>query len=280
MLKVDTMSTLVHWDEGETEMTAEHPDTESRTDPTSEVVPNVRSKVVAITGASSGIGRACALRLAESGARVVLGARRADVLRELVDEILDRGGEADFVAADVRRQEDLRALVELAQARFGRLDVLLNNAGVMPISPMADLRIEDWEDMVDVNLRGVLYGIAAALPVFLSQGDGHFVTISSTATLQARPAMAVYAGTKAAVTTVSEWMRQELAGAVRVTTIFPGMTNTDFANTMTNPQIRQQLEARRDELSLSPSAIAGAVAYAIGQPADVEVSDVVVRPRG
>jgi NADP-dependent 3-hydroxy acid dehydrogenase YdfG len=239
----------------------------------------VTGKVVAITGASSGIGRACAFRLASSGARVVLGARREEPLRDLAHEIESRGGKAAYETTDVRSADDLSTLMGLARDRFGRLDVLVNNAGIMPISPMRDLRVTEWTDMVDVNLRGVLNGIAAALPVFLEQGMGHFVTMSSTATLQARPAMAVYAGTKAAATTISEWMRQELTDAIRVTTVYPGMTNTNFAATMTNEQIRDQLEERRRTLSLDPDAIASAVTYAIAQPDDVEVSDIVVRPR-
>jgi len=237
-------------------------------------------KVVAITGASSGIGEATALRLAAGGARVVLGARRTDALQRLTTRITDAGGQAAFVATDVRRRDDLTRLVEVARQRFGRLDVIVNNAGIMPISPLADLHVDEWDAMIDVNLRGVLYGIAAALPVFQEQGSGHVVTVSSTAALQLSPAMAVYAAAKQAVATISEGLRRELAGAVRVTVVYPGITDTNFASTMTDPAIRAQLEQRRQTLSLPPDAIAAAIAYAIDQPANVDVSEIVVRPVG
>lgn len=237
-------------------------------------------KVVAITGASSGIGEATAVRLAAGGATVVLGARRTEALHRVAARICDAGGRAAVVATDVRRREDTARLVEVACERFGRLDVFVNNAGIMPISPLADLHVSEWDDMIDVNLRGVLYGIAAALPVFRQQGGGHFVTVSSTAALQLAPAMAVYAAGKQAVATISEGLRRELAGAVRVTVVYPGMTDTDFASTMTDPAIRAQLDRRRQDLSLSPDAIAGAIAYAVDQPAGVDVNEVVVRPVG
>lgn len=184
------------------------------------------------------------------------------------------------MATDVRRAEDLLRLVEVARERFGRLDVMVNNAGIMPISPLADLHVEEWDAMIDVNLRGVLYGIAAALPVFQQQGFGHVISVSSTAALQLAPAMAVYAATKQAVATISEGLRRELAGAVRVTVVYPGITDTNFASTMTDPSIRAQLEQRRQSLSLSPDAIAAAITYAIDAPADVDVSEIVVRPIG
>jgi NADP-dependent 3-hydroxy acid dehydrogenase YdfG len=188
------------------------------------------------------------------------------------------GGEAAYAQTDVRRREDLSNLVSLACERYGQLDVLVNNAGIMPISPLDDLRVEDWEDMIDVNIKGVLYGIAAALPVFRTQGFGHFVNTASTAAFLVLPSMSVYSGTKVAVRAISEGLRQEAGENLRVTIISPGMTRTNFAAAMTNPEVRAQLEDRRDMVAMAPDAIARAIAYAIEQPADVDVGEVVVRP--
>jgi len=242
------------------------------------IVSGIKDKVIAITGASSGIGEATALLLADRGARVVLGARGSDRLAALAARIADQGGEVAYAPTDVRRRADLTALVALAGERFGTLDVLVNNAGVMPISPLADLRVEDWEAMIDINLKGVLYGIAAALPVFRAQGSGHFVNIASTAAFLILPSMSVYAGTKLAVRAISEGLRQEEGNHARVTIISPGMTRTNFADGMTNPEVKAQLEAWRDRAALPPDAIARAIAFAIEQPADVDVSEIVVRP--
>lgn len=238
----------------------------------------IEDKVVVITGASSGIGEATALLLAERGAKVVLGARGSDRLEALAARITKMGGEVSYAQTDVRRRGDLSNLVKLACERYGKLDVLINNAGVMPISPLDDLRVEEWEEMIDVNLKGVLYGIAAALPVFRTQGSGHFVNIASTAAYLVVPSMSVYAGTKVAVRAISEGLRQEAGDKLRVTIISPGMTRTNFADTMTNPQVKAQLEERRDKTAMPPEAIARAIAFAIEQPADVDVSEIVVRP--
>lgn len=238
----------------------------------------IKGKVVAITGASSGIGEATALLLAECGAKVVLGARGSQRLEGLAARIANLGGDAAYVRTDVRRREDLSGLVGLARERYERLDVLVNNAGIMPISPLDDLRVEEWEEMIDVNIKGVLYGIAAALPVFREQGFGHVVNIASTAAYLVLPSMSVYAGTKMAVRAISEGLRQEAGGTLRVTIISPGMTRTNFADAVTNPEVKAQLEARRDQTGMPPDAIARAIAFAIEQPADVDVSEVVVRP--
>jgi NADP-dependent 3-hydroxy acid dehydrogenase YdfG len=238
----------------------------------------IEGKVVAITGASSGIGEATALRLADRGAKVVLGARREQPLQDLAARIANLGGEAAYAPTDVRRREDLSDLVKLARDRYGKLDVLVSNAGVMPISPLDDLRVEDWDEMIDVNLKGVLYGIAAALPVFRRQGSGHFVNLASTAAFLVLPTMSVYSGTKMAVRAISEGLRQEAGDHLRVTIISPGMTRTNFAAAMTNPEVKAQLEERRDRTAMPPEAIARAIAFAIEQPADVDVSEVVVRP--
>ncbi|MBM4793859.1 SDR family oxidoreductase [Streptomyces sioyaensis] len=238
----------------------------------------ITGKVVAITGASSGIGEASALLLAERGARLVLGARRSARLAELVARIEKAGGAAVQLRTDVTRPDDLHALVALASERFGRLDVLVNNAGVGTISPLDDLRVEEWDHMIDVNVKGVLHGIAAALPVFRAQGTGHFVTTASTAAFRVVPAMAVYAGSKFAVRALCEGLRQEAGDSVRVTTVSPGATATDFAEASTNSRVRAEITKMRDDIAIPPDAIARAIAFAIEQPDAVDVNEIVVRP--
>ncbi|MGA5268956.1 SDR family oxidoreductase [Streptomyces lydicamycinicus] len=238
----------------------------------------IDGKVVAVTGASSGIGAATALLLAERGARLVLGARRSERLAELVARIERAGGAAVQLRTDVTRRDDLHALVALARERFGRLDVLVSNAGAGTISPLDDLRVEEWDRMVDVNVKGVLHGIAAALPVFRAQGAGHFVTIASTAAFRVVPAMAVYAGTKYAVRAICEGLRQEAGDALRMTTVSPGVTATDFAEASSNGRVRAEITKMRDDIAIPPDAIARAIAFAIEQPAAVDVNEVVVRP--
>jgi NADP-dependent 3-hydroxy acid dehydrogenase YdfG len=235
-------------------------------------------KVVAITGASSGIGEATALLLAARGAKVVLGARRTDRLEELIRRIAGAGGDAVCRQTDVTRRDDLTALVSTAQQSYGRLDVLINNAGVMPVSPLDALRVDDWELMVDVNIKGVLYGIAAALPVFRRQGFGHIVNTASTAAFRVVPNQSVYSGTKMAVRAISEGLRQEAGPDLRVTVVSPGMTLTGFADGMTDPQVRSELERVRDAIAMPPDAVARAIAFAIEQPSDVDVGEVVIRP--
>jgi NADP-dependent 3-hydroxy acid dehydrogenase YdfG len=230
----------------------------------------IDDKVVAITGASSGIGEATALLLAGRGAKVVLGARRSDRLEALAARITAAGGEA--------AHEDLSNLVGLACERYGKLDVLVSNAGVMPISLLDKLRVEDWEEMIDVNIKGVLYGIAAALPVFRKQGFGHFVNMASTAGHKTVPNQSVYSGTKVAVRAISEGLRQEAGDKLRVTIISPGFVRTNFAEGVTDPEVRAQLEASRDKFAIPPDAIARAIAFAIEQPADIDVNEIVLRP--
>jgi NADP-dependent 3-hydroxy acid dehydrogenase YdfG len=239
---------------------------------------SIEDKVVAITGASSGIGEATALLLARRGARLVLGARRTDRLADLVARIEQAGGTAVHTATDVTRRADLHALVALARDRFGRLDVLVGNAGAGPVSPLDDLRVDEWDEMVDVNVKGVLHGIAAALPVFREQRSGHFVTTASTAAFRVVPAMAVYAGTKVAVRAICEGLRQEAGPQLRVTTVFPGFVHTAFAEASANPGVRAGIAAMRDEIAIPPDAIARAVAFALEQPPDVDVNEIVVRP--
>lgn len=238
----------------------------------------IEGKIVAITGASIGIGEATSLLLAERGAKLVLGARRLDRLETLATRIAAAGGEAILSCTDVRRREDVAGLVRLAGERYGKLDVLISNAGVAPNSPLDDLRVEDWDEMIDVNIKGVLYGIAAALPVFRRQGFGHFVHTLSTAGLRISPTMAVYAGTKNAVRAISEGLRQEAGDKLRVTTISPGFVSTDLASSITEPTIQSQTVAMMERMAIPPAAIARAIAFAIEQPANVDVGEIVVRP--
>ncbi|MEV0218037.1 SDR family oxidoreductase [Streptomyces sp. NPDC050704] len=237
----------------------------------------IDGKVVAITGAGSGIGEATALLLAERGARLVLGARRSERLADLVARIEKAGGSAVQTRTDVTRRDDLHALVALAGERFGRLDVLVSNAGSGAISPLDDLRVDEWDQMVDVNIKGVLHGIGAALPVFRAQGTGHFITIASTAAFRVVPAMAVYAGTKIAVRAICEGLRQEAGDSLRVSTVSPGVVDTDFTEASTNQAVRTQIMGLR-QIAIPPDAIARAIAFAIEQPAAVDVNEIVVRP--
>lgn len=238
----------------------------------------LEGKVVVITGASSGIGEATALLLASRGAQVVLGARRLEPLRALAERIEASGGSAAYACTDVKRRDEVVRLVELACERFGRIDVLVSNAGVMPVSLLDELCVEDWEDMVDVNIKGVLFGIAAALPLFRKQGSGHFVHLASTAAHRVVPTMSVYSGTKFAVRAISEGLRQEAGENLRVTVISPGFTRTNFAEGVTSPEVKAQLEAARDKLAMPPEAVARAIAYAIEQPPGIDVGEIVIRP--
>lgn len=238
----------------------------------------IEEKVVLITGASSGIGEATGRLLAGRGAHVVLGARRQDRLDAIRESIRRAGGKVDIHPLDVTQRESVTAFVRFARETSGRVDVMVNNAGIMPLSPLSQLKVEEWERMVDVNLKGVLYGIAAALPLFIEQGAGHFVNISSIAGLVVFPGSAVYSGTKFAVRAVSEGLRMENIPGVRSTVICPGIVTTELANSITDEQLARDIRARRDAFAISPDAIARAVAFAIEQPEDVDVNEVVVRP--
>jgi NADP-dependent 3-hydroxy acid dehydrogenase YdfG len=238
----------------------------------------ITGKVILITGASSGIGEATALLLAERGARLVLGARRPEPLAALAARIAAAGGAAVYAATDVARRADMAALVQLAQARFGRLDVVVNNAGIAPISRLDELCVDEWEAMIDVNIKGLLYGIAAALPVFRQQQSGHFVNVLSTAGLSIVPTMAVYAGTKNAARTITEGLRQEAGPHLRVTGISPGFVQTNLAGSMSNTAMQAQIVQKMDEIAIPSAAIARAIAFAIEQPAEVDVNEIVVRP--
>jgi len=238
----------------------------------------IDGKVIVVTGASSGIGRAASLLLARRGARLVLGARDEEGLATVANDIEAAGGVATHRAIDVTRRDDVQALTTLACDRYGKLDVLISNAGIGPISPLADVRVEDWEAMLDVNVKGLLYGIAAALPIFRRQGFGHFVNTVSTAGIQISPTMAVYAATKNAVRTLTEGLRVESEGKYRVTGISPGFVRTHFAESMTDPSVKQAIQKQMDQIALDPETIALAMAFAIEQPNSVDVNDLVIRP--
>jgi NADP-dependent 3-hydroxy acid dehydrogenase YdfG len=237
-----------------------------------------QGKVVIITGASSGIGEAVARGLAAAGMNVVLGARRVGRLQTLVGEIRAAGGDAEFQTLDVADRAAFEAIVAFAEARFGRVDVLINNAGLMPLAPLAALKTEEWDQMIDVNMRGVLNGIAAVLPRFQAQGGGHVVNVASVAAHGVWPTTAVYSATKAAVWTITEGLRQEHP-EIRTTVISPGVVESELAATITDPDTAAYIhEARR--IALKPDAIAQAIRYAIDQPADVAVNEMIVRPMG
>ncbi len=236
-------------------------------------------RVCAITGASSGIGEAIALELAGRGAAVVLGARRTDRLQGLATRIADAGGQVAIEPVDVTRRVDLDRLVGAAVEQFGRLDVLVSNAGIARTGPVDELDVDGWDAMIDINLRGVLHGIAAALPIFRRQGRGHLVTIVSTSGLKIVPTQAVYAGTKNAVRTLMEALRQESTdGVLRTTSISPGFVRTELLDHVDNPDIREQGQRRMAAIGIGPDAVARTVAFAIEQPHDVEIGDITIRP--
>ena len=237
---------------------------------------NIQDKVVLITGASSGIGEATARILAAQGARVLLGARRTDRLARLVAQINAEGGSAAARALDVTRRDDVQAFADHAREAFGRIDVIVNNAGVMPLSPLAALKVDEWDRMIDVNIRGVLHGIAAVLPAMQAQGNGHVVNVSSIGGLYVVPTAAVYCATKYAVRAISDGLRQE-SDSIRVTCVYPGVVTSELADTITDAGAAEAMRAFR-RIALQPEAIANAIAHAIGQPADVDTTDIVVRP--
>ncbi|MEN4890066.1 MULTISPECIES: SDR family oxidoreductase [Erwinia] len=236
----------------------------------------LNNKIVAITGASSGIGEATARLLAAKGARVLLGARRTDRLATVVAEIRAAGGEAHFTSLDVTSLSEMERFIAEAQQHFGGLDVLINNAGVMPLSPLSARKVDEWDRMIDVNIRGVLYGIAAAQPLMEQQQHGHIINISSIGGLSVSPTAAVYCATKFAVRALSDGLRQE-TDKLRVTVISPGVVTSELADSISDDSAREAMKAFR-RVALEPDAIARAVVYAIEQPADVDVSEIVVRP--
>jgi NADP-dependent 3-hydroxy acid dehydrogenase YdfG len=238
---------------------------------------NLNGKVVIITGASSGIGEATARLLAKNGAKVVLGARRTDRLELIAKEIHADGGIAEYQALDVTQRSQMESIVKFAQNKFDRLDVLINNAGVMPLSALEQLKVEEWDRMIDVNIKGVLYGIAAALPVMKAQKTGQIINLSSIGGHTVSPTAAVYCATKFAVGAISEGLRQEVGGDIRVTVISPGVTESELADSISDETARKGMQEFR-RIAIPASAIARSILFAIAQPDDVDISEIIVRP--
>lgn len=237
------------------------------------------TRAILVTGASSGIGAATCAALTAAGVGIAIHARKnMEGAQRIAQSVEQAGGVPMIVQCDLAEPNAAAQLVEAVGRHFGRLDVLVSNAGAGTISPLDDLRVDEWDQMVDVNIKGVLHGIGAALPVFRAQGTGHFITIASTAAFRIVPTMAVYAGTKFAVRAICEGLRQEAGDSLRVTTVSPGAIGTDFAEASTNPQVRTQITEMRDRIAIPPAAIAQAIAFAIEQPATVDVNEIVVRP--
>ncbi len=240
---------------------------------------NIENKVVVITGASSGMGEATARDLAKMGAKVVLGARRAERLEKLVADIKAEGGQAACVATDVTKLEDVQKLVDTAVETFGRIDVLFNNAGLMPLSPLESLRIAEWDQMIDVNMKGTLYGIAAALPYMKEQKSGQIINVSSVYGHIVVGTGAVYCATKHAVRAISEGLRQEVKPYnIRVTTISPGAVKTELTEHITEPGLAENVTQAVQDIGVPASTMSDMVAFAISQPENVDVSEILFRP--
>lgn len=234
------------------------------------------NKVILITGASSGIGAGIARELAKTDAVLLLGARREDRLAALADELRFNGAEVEVKALDVTDRRSVEAFAAFALEKWGRIDVIVNNAGIMPLSPMASLKVDEWDQMIDVNIKGVLYGIAAVLPSMLARESGHVINIASIGALAVSPTAAVYCATKFAVRAISDGLRQENS-QLRVTCIHPGVVESELAGTITDPTAAEAMKSYR-AIALQPDAIGRAVRYAIEQPDDVDVNEIVVRP--
>ncbi|MDO9414743.1 SDR family oxidoreductase [Pararhizobium sp.] len=240
------------------------------------ILTGIKDKVVLITGASSGIGAGIARELGAAGARLVIGARRTDRLEELAQEITGSGGTVISRALDVTSRSDMDAFAAAAMEAFGRIDVIINNAGLMPLSLMSSLKVEEWDRMIDVNIKGVLYGVAAVLPVMNAQGHGQIINVSSIGGLSVVPTATVYCATKYAVRAISDGLRQENA-KLRVTCVYPGVVESELANTITDPVAAEAMVAYR-KIALQPGAIARAIRHVIEQPADVDTNEIVIRP--
>ncbi|VTU41136.1 putative oxidoreductase [Variovorax sp. PBS-H4] len=241
---------------------------------------NIRGKVAIVTGASSGLGEATARHLAARGAKLVLAARRTGRLEQLVAEIRETGGEAIAVATDVAKRADLEKLAQATVDAFGRIDVMVNNAGVMPLSPMAKLKVDEWDRTIDVNIKGVLYGIAAVLPRMQAQGSGHIVNVASIAGLKVfTPIGTVYSATKFAVRAISEGLRVEVGNSgVRVTIVSPGAVESELKFGTTDAETAAGVQAFYEASQIPADSVARAVVYAVEQPADVDINEVVLRP--
>jgi NADP-dependent 3-hydroxy acid dehydrogenase YdfG len=239
----------------------------------------IEGKVVVITGASSGLGEATARLLAEQGARIALGARRQDRIDALAAELGGASGQTIAVQTDVTRRDQVNKLVDAAVKAFGRIDVMINNAGLMPQSLLENLRIDDWDRMIDVNIKGVLYGIAAALPHMKEQKAGHIINVSSVAGHKVGPGSAVYSATKHAVRALSEGLRQEVKPYnIRTTVISPGAVATELPNSVTDPAVLGRINRLYQEIAIPADSFARAVAFAISQPDDVDINEILFRP--
>jgi len=234
------------------------------------------NKIILVTGASSGIGEATARLLAGQGATLVLGARRTEKLQLIADELQAKGAKVVFKALDVTQKDSVNAFVDYAQQTFGRVDVLINNAGVMPLSQMSALKVDEWDKMIDVNIRGVLHGIAAVLPIMEAQASGHLINVASIGAHRVMPTGAVYCATKYAVWAISDGLRQESKN-LRVTTVCPGVVETELGTDITDPTAAGALKEFR-KISLTPDAIARGILYALQQPEDVDVNEIIIRP--
>lgn len=239
---------------------------------------NIKDKVIIITGASSGIGAVSAVELAKNGAKLVLGARRADKLAKVESEIKALGDEAVSVTTDVSKKEDVINLAKVALDKFGRIDVLVNNAGVMHLSMFESLRVDEWDSMIDINIKGVLYGIAAVLPTMQKQKSGHIINISSVAGIKTAPTCGVYSATKFAVRAISEALRQEVGGDIRSTVIMPGSVQSELKDSVKDPNVKDYLAGAYAQNEIPTSSIANAIIYAISQPNDVDVNEITIRP--
>jgi NADP-dependent 3-hydroxy acid dehydrogenase YdfG len=240
---------------------------------------NIEGKVVVITGASSGLGEATARHLAAEGAKVVLGARRADRIQKIAGELASNGGQAIAFTTDVTQADQVKRLVEGGVKAFGRVDVMLNNAGLMPHSPLERLKIDDWNRTIDVNIKGVLYGIAAALPYFKEQKSGHFINVSSVAGHKIRPGGAVYSATKTAVIILSEGLRQEVKPYnIRTTVISPGAVESELVDSITEPDVKKGMQAFYDATAIPADSFARMVSFAMSQPDNVDINEILFRP--
>lgn len=242
---------------------------------------SVKNKVVVITGASSGIGEATAKLLASNGAKVVLGARREEKLAKIVADIEKDGGTAAYKVTDVRDPQEVKDLVQLANDKYGALDVIFNNAGIMPTSPISALHTDEWDDMIDINLKGVLNGVAAVMPEFTKQKHGHIITTSSVAGIKSFPGAGVYGATKFAVRNLMEVIRTESAQEgtnIRTSTLYPAAINTELLNTITDKDAKKGMDALYDQVGIAPISIARVVNFAIDQPEEVNVNEFTIYP--
>lgn len=237
----------------------------------------INNKVIIITGASSGLGEATAKRLAKNGAKLMLAARREDRLQKLVAEIEQDGGTAKYQITDVSDRTQVEALAKATQESYGSIDVLINNAGLMPLSPLDSLKIEEWDKMIDINIKGVLYGVAAVLPTMREQKSGQIINLSSVAGHKVFAGGTVYCATKFAVKAISEGIRQESNGEIRVTNISPGAVNTELTNTISDEATSAMAE-KLYSIAIDADAIARAITFAIEQPGDVDVNEIIIRP--